>query len=379
MNKINNTLLYPLFNRDLVIYPWKENILRVGSDDDSTKEIIGHPNIWKKIIKQFDGQRTVDELANDLSHEFSIEKNQVLKFIQGFASENFINFFPFPYDKNDPFLSYFNNAITYYSSAGLGGYKLLQQLQKMKICILGCGGGGSHLAYYFAQMGVGYIHIVDPDRVERKNVSRQALFEVNDIGKLKVTCFKKALLNKNPYVQITTSTSRMRTIADVKHEIKDVDWVVCAMDEPPYIAQRLVNRACYEIKLPSLYCFSQKTAGKLIFVDPRIKDCACIDCLLAQTDSEEFQDLVQFFVSGFKELETATIMPNFTLLCSWIVKKWLNLITKQNNDIFNKLFRFDFDRFEEKEFHNFSKHPDCPTCQKTNKIESNLWKFIPIQ
>ncbi|WP_250881519.1 ThiF family adenylyltransferase, partial [Streptococcus equi] len=44
--------------------------------------------------------------------------------------------------------------------------KLLKMLGNLKISILGCGGGGSHIALQLAQLGVGRIHLVDYDIVE---------------------------------------------------------------------------------------------------------------------------------------------------------------------------------------------------------------------
>lgn len=112
----------------------------------------------------------------------------------------------------------------------------------------------------------------------------------------------------------------MEKIEAVKNEINNSDFVFCLMDEPPYIAQRIVNRACYELKIDSMYCFSQNTAGKLFFVSP--DKSACVDCLLACYDSEDFQFLAKTFVNNSADLITANIKSNITMLCSWVVKKW---------------------------------------------------------
>ena len=75
------------------------------------------------------------------------------------------------------------------------------------------GGLGSPLVTYLASAGVCNIGIVDHDKVELSNLSRQTLFNLNDIGKfkvkqakvkikkiyneIKIKIFKEKILNKN--------------------------------------------------------------------------------------------------------------------------------------------------------------------------------------
>ncbi|HEL1253333.1 TPA: ThiF family adenylyltransferase, partial [Streptococcus equi subsp. zooepidemicus] len=216
---------------------------------------------------------------------------------------------------------------TYYASEGIGGIKLLKMLGNLKISILGCGGGGSHIALQLAQLGVGRIHLVDYDIVEENNINRQSMFTFNDVGNYKVDCVAKNIQQRNSKCLVTKSTSKMINVPDVKKEISESDWVFCCMDEPPYIAQRIVNRACYLLKIPSIYCFSQRSAGKLLFCNPNIEDSGCIDCLLSEQDNENFQKLVTTFTTYNRKLVTANILPNILLLTSWVVKRWLDCVT----------------------------------------------------
>ena len=52
--------------------------------------------------------------------------------------------------------------------------------------IIGIGGLGCPLLTYLAASGVGTVGIVDPDKIEISNLSRQTLFTTKDIGKYKV-------------------------------------------------------------------------------------------------------------------------------------------------------------------------------------------------
>ena len=66
---------------------------------------------------------------------------------------------------------------------GISGQK---KLYNSKILIIGIGGLGCPLLTYLASSGVGTIGIIDHDKVELSNLSRQTLFTSDDIGKFKV-------------------------------------------------------------------------------------------------------------------------------------------------------------------------------------------------
>ena len=83
--------------------------------------------------------------------------------------------------------------------------------------------GGSHIAFFLAQLGVGSIHIVDPDKVTFSNVNHQALFEIKQVGSFKTDAFKDALKTKNPFVTVSTSHKRIETKHDVLNESSGCD------------------------------------------------------------------------------------------------------------------------------------------------------------
>ena len=368
---------YPLFNRDRIVYKLREDCLRIGADDDDTVEIRDNISFWLEFIELLDGTNTVEAIAKQMNQKYGISLQKTFTFIKQFERRNLLELLENEYNA-DVKMEYFQSIITYYSSRGLGGVELLKKLQNIKITILGCGGGGSNLALQLCQLGVGNLHLVDPDVVNCDNINRQALFTMNDIGQLKVAIAKQTLKRKNPYITITVSNKRMNSVADVENEVQGSDWVFCAMDEPPYIAQRITNKACIELKIPCLYCFSQKSAGKMFMVNPR--ESGCVDCLLKSCDSAEFRKLAGLFLNNKQKLITANIYPNITLLCSWIAKKWLDVYCGIEKNPWNKLFRFSFDLFEEKAFVKFKKESNCPTCGENNQdTVDDIWEVLKIE
>ncbi len=78
------------------------------------------------------------------------------------------------------------------------GLKGQEELEEYGILIVGMGGLGCPVAQYLISSGVGYLTLMDPDKVELSNLSRQPLYTEKDIGENKVNVAKKALSKINP-------------------------------------------------------------------------------------------------------------------------------------------------------------------------------------
>ncbi len=60
-----------------------------------------------------------------------------------------------------------------------------KKLLKSRVLIVGAGGLGSPISIYLTALGIGKIGIIDYDKVEISNLSRQIIFSNNDINKKK--------------------------------------------------------------------------------------------------------------------------------------------------------------------------------------------------
>ena len=84
---------------------------------------------------------------------------------------------------------------------GVAGQK---KIFESKILIIGAGGLGCPLMLYLSYSGVGNLGIVDHDKIEISNLSRQVLFTKKDLGKLKVSVSKKFIRKINKKINIKT-------------------------------------------------------------------------------------------------------------------------------------------------------------------------------
>lgn len=106
--------------------------------------------------------------------------------------------------------------------------KIKKKLKKTKVGIAGLGGLGSNAAVSLARAGVGKLVLVDFDRVEESNLSRQYYF-LDQVGKYKIDALKENIKKINP--EIILETFNLKLIkGSMEKPFKEVDVVIEALD-----------------------------------------------------------------------------------------------------------------------------------------------------
>lgn len=144
---------------------------------------------------------------------------------------------------------------------GLAGQK---RLQSSRVLVVGAGGLGSPVAYYLAAAGVGFIRLVDDDRVERSNLQRQIVHTDARIGQLKVDSAKAALSALNPDIEVDAVVARVGA-DNVEGLIADVDLVVDGADN--FVARYLLSDACVQLAKPLVYGAVHRFEGQVSVFD----------------------------------------------------------------------------------------------------------------
>ena len=132
------------------------------------------------------------------------------------------------------------------------GLKEQNKISKAKVVVIGAGGVKSSLLYALTCAGVGYIRIIDFDKVELSNLNRQFLYTTKDIGKYKATESVKKLRFLNPDIIIEPIIKKL-TAKNIHSLLKDFDFVVEGGDSP--YGRNLVNE----------YCLAQKKTFRTFF------------------------------------------------------------------------------------------------------------------
>nr|QCI04188.1 Molybdopterin biosynthesis protein [Anotrichium furcellatum] len=125
-----------------------------------------------------------------------------------------------------------------------------EKLKKSKILIIGAGGLGCPSIMYAAALGIGFIGIIDYDSVNISNLSRQILYNYEDLNKDKIYCIKKKIIHLNPFCHFITHSYKI-TSENVNDIIKYYDIILDGTDN--FKTRYIIEKACYNFHKIHIY------------------------------------------------------------------------------------------------------------------------------
>ncbi|WP_026135565.1 HesA/MoeB/ThiF family protein [Nafulsella turpanensis] len=140
------------------------------------------------------------------------------------------------------------------------GREKQERLQQARILMIGAGGLSCPAMLYLAAAGVGYIGIVDFDRVELSNLHRQVLYTEGDIGRSKAEVAAEKLRAYNPEVEVQAYTTRLST-ENALELMRGYTVVADGSDNFP--TRYLVNDACVLLDIPLIYASIFRFEGQV--------------------------------------------------------------------------------------------------------------------
>jgi len=164
----------------------------------------------------------------------------------------------------------------------LWGVEGQDRLRRARVLVGGVGGLGTIIAAYLALAGVGFLRLVDNDRVEISNLNRQLLFKATDIGREKAVAATERLQILNPAIRIE-GINRTLNDGTVDELIQDIDLIMDALDN--FTARFLLNRAAFSHRLPLIHGAVRGFFGQATTLIPGRT--ACLECLFAQDPPQE--------------------------------------------------------------------------------------------
>ena len=114
----------------------------------------------------------------------------------------------------------------------------MRRIRRLAVGIVGCGGIGSATAYLLAGLGVRQFVLVDPDRIEEGNLTRQVLYTLGDVGRPKVSVLSEALAARFRDMQLRAIVGHGQHRAASKW-LDRTDCIVCGGDDPPTLHSEL--------------------------------------------------------------------------------------------------------------------------------------------
>ena len=119
-----------------------------------------------------------------------------------------------------------------------------KKLKNASVLIIGLGALGSPISYYLAAAGIGCLGLVDGDRVERHNLSRQIIHFNCDIKKEKVLSAKEKISQLNPDIELKTYNEFLNS-RNALSLIKNYDFIIDATDN--FKTKKLIANVCQKL------------------------------------------------------------------------------------------------------------------------------------
>jgi molybdopterin-synthase adenylyltransferase len=149
-----------------------------------------------------------------------------------------------------------------------------EKLKKARVLIAGIGGLGSPIALYLAAAGVGYIRIVDNDKVELTNLNRQVVHWTPDIGRNKTESAAAKLIQLNNIIQIESIVGTIDA-SSVSDFTSGIDIIMDATDNLE--TRFLLNAATLEKGIPFIHGAVSGFEGRITTIIPG--KTPCLGCI----------------------------------------------------------------------------------------------------
>jgi molybdopterin-synthase adenylyltransferase len=208
--------------------------------------------------------------------------------------------------RQEPFFGFFEEP-------GITAAGCNARLRAASVCIVGLGGYGTWTAELLGRLGVRRLHLYDPDRVEERNMSRQILYTLDDVGGAKAEVAAGRLRRIGRVQEVTASKLRIASADDLAPAIRGCDLVLSewswASGEPgPRNPGPAILEACARTGTPVL-SYSGSIVGPLTIPG----ETACPRCA-AHTDVEGLRPQREF--KPFVRMGVPSVAPRLGLTAS---------------------------------------------------------------
>ena len=156
------------------------------------------------------------------------------------------------------------------------------KLNNAKITIVGLGGIACPLAQYLVSSGIKNLTFFDGDIIEKSNLGRQILYNLEDIGKFKTLIAKNKLLKTNPNCNITAYSEYLKK--ENINLLLESDMIIDTTDD--WNTSKLINKFCLHNSLR--YIFSSAVNYNIqICLFNNKNNHVCLNCLFPNEEDAE--------------------------------------------------------------------------------------------
>ena len=318
------------------------------------------------LLSIADGSKSSDEVFQETMQHFSVEKEELSETFNELVQEKILvdaTLHPSSLPKRKD--RYARHQL-FFESIGVNGIEAQKKINNSRVALIGAGGIGTWLSYNLSAAGVGQLTLIDGDKVELSNLTRQVLFTLDDIGEYKTVAAKKRILERNPDIYVKSITQHITHPADLEDYIGDVDLIILSGDSPSNINE-LVNDYSFKKGIPwtrAGYHYYTGVVGPMYIPG----ETSCFECA-TDTGKISFEELP--FV---KDINSRFQIPSFSpvngMAATVATKEALCFLAGINSWIqtTSQMFAFDTQTLES-DVIDISTTKRCSKCQEENQDE----------
>ena len=204
------------------------------------------------------------------------------------------------------------------------------KLNNAKIAIVGLGGIACPLAQYMVSSGFKNLIFFDGDKIEKSNLGRQILYNLEDIGKFKTIIAKDKLLKTNPNCNIS-AYSEYLTIENI-NLLLESDIIIDTTDD--WHTSKLINKFCVQNSLR--YIFSSAINYNIqICLFKNQNEHVCLNCLFPNEEDAELARCETVGISSICAGIAGLITAQKTMNTLLNIKDKSNILTLINTTDFS--------------------------------------------
>lgn len=110
------------------------------------------------------------------------------------------------------------------------GKKSMEKLASSRVAVFGIGGVGGYTVEALVRSGIGYIDLIDDDKICLTNINRQIYATRKTVGKYKVDVAAERIAEINPEVTVRTYKTFYTPQTENQFNFSDYDYIVDAID-----------------------------------------------------------------------------------------------------------------------------------------------------
>lgn len=223
-----------------------------------------------------------------------------------------------------------------------------ESLLASRVVVCGCGAIGAATAEMLTRAGVGYVRLVDFDRLELSNLQRQTLYEEGDIQtrpKCEIAAERLRRINSEIVIEPVIAKIEADNAVEL---VADTQVIVDAVDN--FAAKFALNRAAVALGIPMVYAALSGSYGLTMTVRPGQTPCLC--CLYcAEPDKASSETAATAGVIG----------PSVNAVASLQMSQVLQLLTGQPDCLPEGLLQVEVWDYELRTI-KVARRADCAVC-----------------